>query len=74
MAIKNKSDIIIPKQEIDLSGPQGNAFYLLGQVSKLAKDLQLDGNKIIKEMKDGDYENLITVFDKYFGDYIDLVR
>ena len=72
MAIKNKSDI--KKQEIDLSGPHGNAFYILGQVKSLSKQLDLDANKIMAEMQSGDYENLIDVFDSYFGDYVDLVR
>ena len=30
------------KQVIDLTGPQGNAFYLLGLASKLCKQLELD--------------------------------
>ena len=31
-------------------------------------------NKFIEEMKSGDYENLVTTFDKYFGDYVILER
>jgi len=42
--------------EIDLTGPQGNAFYLLGTAKNLAKQLDLDGNKIMDEMMSGDYE------------------
>ncbi len=34
----------------------------------------LNKNKIITEMKSGDYENLVLVFDKYFGDYVILER
>ena len=30
------------KMTIDLTGPQGNAFYLLGLASKLCKQLELD--------------------------------
>lgn len=59
---------------IDLTGPDGNAFSLLGRVSELSKHLGLDAKVISGEMKAGDYENLIQVFDKYFGDFVDLER
>ena len=59
---------------IDLTGPQGNAFFLLGQAGQYARDLGLDGDQIITEMKLGDYENLVAVFDRYFGDYVILER
>jgi hypothetical protein len=60
--------------EIDLTGPDGNAFYLIGTANNLAKQLGLDGKKIQTEMMMGDYENLIKVFDKHFGDYVTLYR
>ena len=59
---------------IDLTGPQGNAFFLLANASKLAKQLGLNPFQVLEEMKSGDYEHLITVFDKYFGDYVTLER
>jgi len=64
-----------PKETIiDLTGPQGNAFYLLGVASKYALQLGLDSDEVINEMKSGDYEHLIEVFDKYFGDFVILER
>jgi hypothetical protein len=60
--------------EIDLTGPEGNAFFMLGHANSLAKQLGLDGKKIQAEMMTGDYENLIKVFDSYFGDYVTLYR
>lgn len=60
--------------EINLSGPQGNAFFLLGTAKNLAKQLELDGSKIQAEMMAGDYENLLQVFDSYFGDFVILYR
>ena len=30
-------------------------------------------DKVLTEMKSSDYENLIKVFDKYFGKFVDLV-
>jgi hypothetical protein len=66
-----------PKQTgitIDLTGPQGNAFYLLGTANNLAKQLGLNSTEIMEEMKSGDYENLINVFDNYFGSIVTLYR
>ena len=62
------------KHIVDLTGPQGNAFWLIGYAKKLGKQLELDTDKINEEMISGDYENLIKVFDGYFGDFVDLER
>ena len=59
---------------IDLTGPDGNAFALMGYAKRFAKQLSLDSNKIIKDMMSGDYENLIQVFDDNFGDFVILER
>ena len=69
-----------PKEKgitIDLTGPQGNAFYLLGMASKFGRELGWDRDEIeivLREMKRGDYENLITIFDNYFGDFVTLYK
>jgi hypothetical protein len=72
MAIKEKNSDRRP--EIDLTGPDGNAWVLMGYASSFAKQLGKDGPAIVKRMQSGDYENLIKVFDEEFGDYVDLVR
>lgn len=62
---------------IDLTGPQGNAFVLLGMANDFGKQLGWDPKKrgeINTEMISGDYENLIRVFDKHFGDFVILER
>lgn len=59
---------------IDLTGPQGNAYCLLGYAADYAKQLGLDAEPILADMKSADYEHLIEVFDKHFGDYIVLER
>ena len=59
---------------IDLTGPQGNAFYLMGFASKNARKFGLDGSAILAEMKSGDYEHLVATFDKYFGEYVILEK
>jgi hypothetical protein len=62
------------KLQIDLSGPGGNAFALLGHARSLCKQLGKDADAISNEMMAADYENLIQVFDREFGEYVDLVR
>jgi hypothetical protein len=70
--------MIVSKQHrqtvIDLTGPDGNAYYLLAQAERMARRLDLDSAMILDQMRAGDYENLVQVFDRYFGDYIILER
>ncbi len=61
------------KKEINLLGKEGNAYNLLAYASTFGKQLDLDVDKITGEMKSSNYENLIKVFDKYFGSIVDLV-
>jgi len=66
-----------PQSEIviDLTGPQGNAFFLLGYARKLAKQLDFeDVDGLIDDMQSSDYEHLIQVFDEHFGDFVILER
>ena len=62
------------KRKIDLTGPDGNAYFLLGRAANWGKQMGLDTDKISEEMRSGDYENLIQVFDNYFGSICDLER
>jgi len=62
------------RMEIDLSGPDGNAFVLLGTARKLAKQLGRDDKPIIAEMMSGKYDHLVEVFDREFGEYVTLYR
>ena len=62
---------------IDLTGPDGNAFALIACAHRLAKQLDIDDHTITvikNKMMSGDYENLLQVFDKYFGDFVILER
>ena len=68
-----------PQREIviDLTGPQGNAFALMGMAQNFGRQLGWDKTKtqdLINEMMDGDYENLIQVFDREFGSFVILER
>jgi hypothetical protein len=59
---------------IDLTGPQGNAFYLMKRAMELAKQLGKNSDSIIQDMKSSDYEHLIQVFDRHFGSFVVLER
>ena len=67
--IENTGPIVI-----DLTGPEGNAFVLLGYAKQYAKQLKFGEKKIVNEMMSGDYEELLKTFDRYFGDYVILER
>ena len=66
---KYQSEIVI-----DLTGPDGNAYALLAYAKRFAQQFDLDFNQIKDEMTSGDYENLIRVFDEYFGEIVILER
>ena len=96
--IKSKSEMRSGPIEIDLTGPDGNAFVLLGMARNFANQIwaetleERDGrlkdnavrqlmdlpevgprwmaDKICAEMTESDYENLLNVFDKYFGSFV----
>ena len=69
--IKSKKNTGI---EIDLTGPQGNVFFLIGTARNLAKQLGMDSASVQNEMMSGDYENAVNVFDKHFGSFVTLYR
>jgi|APFre7841882793_1041355.scaffolds.fasta_scaffold32438_4 hypothetical protein len=61
------------KIEIDLRGPEGNAFALMAIANKIGKQLGMHPDErgaINAEMMSGDYDNLIKVMDQHFGDYV----
>tara|TARA_Y100001970_G_C13982890_1_gene724123 strand:+ start:244 stop:477 length:234 start_codon:yes stop_codon:yes gene_type:complete len=77
MAIRSKSERQNQKLEIDLTGPDGNAFVLLGYARNFAKQLGYDKDRIeriIEEMTLTDYEGLLYTFDREFGDFVTLWR
>jgi len=62
------------KVEVDLNGPQGNAFCLLGMANGWAKQLGIEWEPIHKDATSGDYEHLLAVLDKHFGNYVIFYR
>ena len=62
---------------INLKGPEGNAWVLMGYAQSLGRQMGCTGDEIesiIDKMKSGDYENLVNVFVEFFGDYVILQR
>jgi len=62
---------------IDLTGPQGNSYYLIGTAMRMGKQVGMSAkyiDEMVHRMMDGDYENLIKVFDDEFGSVVTLLR
>jgi len=74
--IKDRSEMN-RKITVDLQSEQGNAFYLLGLAGDLGKKLGLSKSEV-KRIQDNmtlsDYTMLVEIFDKHFGDYVDIYR
>ena len=62
------------KRVIDLTGPCGNVFTLLTYARNFSESHNVNFTKVKEEMMGGDYENLVKVFEFYFGDYVEIVR
>lgn len=76
MAIKSKSEMRTTI-EIDLTGPDGNAFVLLGMAGDFCRQLGYDAFRtkcILDEMRLTDYEGLLYTFDREFGSFVTLYR
>ena len=75
--IRSSEELSNRKIEIDLSGPEGNAFVLLGYVDTIGSQINIPKrvrNDIKKTMMMGNYDQLIKTFDIWFGNYVDLYR
>lgn len=62
------------KLEIDLTGPDGNVFVLIGIGGRLCKQLGFNSEMFSRRMMSGSYENAVATFEEYFGDYVILYR
>ena len=63
------------KLSVDLSGPEGNAFALIGLARKLGKQLGYHKPRIdaiVGQMTKGDYQHLLKVFEDNFGNFVEL--
>lgn len=67
--------------EIDLTGPDGNVFALMGYAKQLVRLLNkrrgadyLNFKEIQSDMMSDDYEHAVEVMEKHFGDIIIMYR
>jgi hypothetical protein len=77
MAIRNIKEKPGTPIEIDLNGPDGNAYVLIGLAKNLSKQLRYDHDRterIVDEMTLSDYEGLLYTFDREFGSFVTLWR
>lgn len=74
MTIYEASELRATKKQVDLNGPDGNAFVLLAMAKDMANQLDMDFAPIREEMTSRDYENLVQVFDREFGEFVDIYR
>ena len=61
---------------IDLSGPNGNAFALMGYAKDLLRQLDRrdEVHAMRTQMMSGDYNNLLRIFEENFSDYVELIN
>ena len=61
---------------IDLQGPSGNAFALMGYADDFLRQMgrRQELSAMRTEMMSGDYENLVQILEENFGDYVELVN
>ena len=73
--IRSKEEKPSRSIEIDLTGPEGNAFVLMQYATKLGLKLGYSPQRVTairKVMGMGDYEGLVKVFDREFGHIVTL--
>ncbi len=75
--IRDRSERQREKIEIDLTGPDGNAYVLMAYAHRWGRQLGYSEHRIkclIDEMKLTTYDGLLHTFDREFGDYVVLWR
>ena len=61
---------------IDLQGPKGNAFALMGYAVDLLRQLDRrdEVHAMRTDMMSVDYNNLLRIFEENFSDYVELIN
>ena len=75
--IKSKSEMPLRGIEIDLTGPEGNAFVLLGYANRFARELGYSDHErlcLLDNMRLTTYDMLVEIFDREFGSFVTLWR
>lgn len=60
------------KRFVNLDGPDGNAFVLMGMARRFCFELDLNADVVLERMQSGDYTNLVFEFEQLFGSFIDI--
>jgi hypothetical protein len=63
------------KIQLDLQGPEGNAFALMGKLTAILDREGRDKKEIdalIQKMMSKDYKNLVMIFEREVGEYVDI--
>lgn len=64
------NDVKYPEVEVQLSGEDGNAFFIIGRASRAARLAGLTQEQIDEfqgEARSGDYDHVLQTCMKYFG-------
>ena len=75
--IKSKDEMPARPIEIDLTGPDGNAYALMAYAERFGRQLGYSQSKIdaiIKVMMMTNYEGLLHTFDAEFGEFVTMYR
>lgn len=72
MTLKIKEEKPFEKIQLDLTGEDGNVFAVMSLGNKLAKRIGLDFEPIREDMMSKDYGHAIRVFERHFGDFVDI--
>ena len=74
MTIRDIKTLKNRRQRVDLTGPDGNVFVLMALANKWARELALDDERIIADMKSSNYEHAVDVMEREFGEHVDFYR
>ena len=70
MITSSQESIVNNRIEIDLNSEEGTPLSLIFLAKNMCDQLGMDTNTIINEMSQGDTEDLINTFEKYFGEFV----
>lgn len=72
MIIK-KNPAVYEKQKIDLTGPDGNVFFLIATARRWMKQIDPERvDSLVKQMISGEYSKAVAYFEIHFGPVCDL--
>lgn len=70
MITSSQESIVNNRIEIDLNSEEGTPLSLIFLAKNMSDQLGMDTNTIINEMSQGETEDLINTFEKYFGEFV----